>query len=332
MLSIDLPDLAEMPGCEKEKRCYELYEEELDNATVAFFEKDKEGLVNALHPIFKEMKIQCTDEELLAGEKWMARLDQFFDYYMFRHVDPDFSVMPEGYKTYYTDAVKGYREYLDHSIETLRQQPDDARADTIGVYDRGIDVAVNPIANSFDALGITQLASEYLNRKVKVDRVFLHVARHTDRNPFQFFQDNPHRPKWTNTHFDPKENTVKAICYLNEIGSHDGAFNYVPYSNQYSRDPLQNVFSRAISTGSYCHNPLSRVSVFHLPPHLRVSANFGRLTVVDRQLEHFLNCMMRTFLPSMGANIVVFDPNGLHQGGIVTNPQGERQCLQVLIR
>ena len=332
MLSIDLPDLAQMQGCEKEYRTVEPFTEELNKTRSAFMQKNLKGVKEGLKPIFKELVEQTSGPQQNLSFNWMRKLNEFIQYYMFQHQTPDYSVLPKGYKTYTTDAPEHYRPNLEHYIKELQNMPDDNRALQLGIYDRGMDVETNPIQNSFESLGIIKLASAFLKRTVKVDRAFLHVARFTDKNPYQFFQDNPNKPYWTNTHFDPKENTVKAIVYLNDIRHEDGAFKYIPYSNQYKRDSLQNVFSRAISTGSYCHTPDSRASVFALPPQLRVSANFGRLAREGSFMDNWLTQGMKTFVPSEGDNIVVFDPNGLHQGGIVRYEDGERICLQVLMR
>jgi len=69
---------------------------------------------------------------------------------------------------------------------------------------------------------------------------------------------------------------MKAMLYLNDITEDDGPFSYVEKSNRWIYDDLQNIFGRAISTGSYCYTPQSRAVVFHLPKQLRISHNFGR--------------------------------------------------------
>ena len=134
--------------------------------------------------------------------------------------------------------------------------------------------------------------------------------------------------KTTNLHIDPKENVMKAMMYLNDITEDDGPFGYVEKSHRWVYDDLQNIFGRAISTGSYCHNPQSRAAVFQFPKQLRVSHNFGRSVIPGSGFEKELDDNATTVTDN---NIMVFDPGaGIHQGGICK--EGTRLALQVLMK
>ena len=150
----------------------------------------------------------------------------------------------------------------------------------VGTYDRFalLDKFYNNYLNHvYTENGIIDAASAYYNKKMKVCRVSLLVKKNTDSSPKQFLYDCKKIPKYTNLHFDPLEGAVKTILYLNEVKEDNGPTCYLPYSNRFMYDPLQILFGRAISTGSYCHKKESRASIFRLPKKLRVSSNFGRM-------------------------------------------------------
>lgn len=306
-LTLKLPDLATMPGYENEPR---------DSTKKVEFDLTEGNLSNFFR-----------NREISQDLPWVQKVFHY-SRFLTSWNEPDYSVYKGGGWITQTDAVESYKNYFQREIDELINRPA-LRPLQVGQYDRGMDLPTEQVGNSFEALGIVEKASAYLRKKVKVDRVFLHVATPDDQNPYQFFQDSPYQPKWTNAHFDPKLDTMKAIVYLESTYQRNGAFHYMPYSNEIKRDPMQNVFSRAISTGSYCHNPESRSSVFKLPANLRCSANFGRMALPETKLESWLDLNM-TPLTSSDGNIIVFDPNGIHQGGVVK--EGRRVCLQVLMR
>ena len=92
---------------------------------------------------------------------------------------------------------------------------------------------------------------------------------------------------------------------------------------------LQNIFGRAISTGSYCHNQQSRAAVFQFPKQLRVSHNFGRLLLDNTEEQERILEQEKLFTSDKG-NLCVFDPAGMHRGGICKT--GTRIALQILMK
>ena len=137
---------------------------------------------------------------------------------------------------------------------------------------------VKLVNDMFSEKGVLQGASKYnKGNQLQVKNVVLHIAKPTDQNYKQFLYDCDTLTKTTNLHIDPKEDVIKAMLYLNDITADDGPFSYVEKSNRWIYDDLQNIFGRAISTGSYCHTPESRAVVFQLPKQLRISHNFGRV-------------------------------------------------------
>lgn len=202
----------------------------------------------------------------------------------------------------------------------------------LGTFDRSKQMPehVSYVNNMFNKLGILQAATKYNKGKpLQVKNVVLHIAKPTDQNYKQFLYDCETVSKTINTHIDPKEDVIKSMIYLNEIGEDDGPFKYIEQSQRWMHDDLQDLFGRAITTGSYCHDKESRASVFQLPKELRVSHNFGRL-LLDGTPEQDFILDRQTSMTSDKANCCVFDTAGIHQGGVCNT--GTRIALQVLMK
>jgi len=242
----------------------------------------------------------------------------------------------------YTDLFEQGISYLKLDIKELRDKIDDEIKNLIvlpdwrpppGQFDRakqlGPDI-VKLVNDMFQSYGILQGASKYnKGHNLTVRNVVLHIAKPTDENYKQFLYDCKTVTKTTNLHIDPKENVMKAMMYLNDITIDDGPFSYVEKSNRWIYDDLQNIFGRAISTGSYCHTPDSRAVVFQLPKQLRISHNFGRCLLDGSEQQEMILKKEKQFTSDKG-NLCVFDPAGMHRGGICKT--GTRIALQILMK
>jgi len=227
--------------------------------------------------------------------------------------------------------TKELQDKLEGEINKLLELPD--WRPPPGQFDRAkqLDVDIIKIVNEmFKSKGILQAATKYNKFKpLEVKNVVLHIAKPTDQNYKQFLYDCKTVSKTTNLHIDPKENVMKAMMYLNDITADDGPFSYIEKSNRWVYDKLQNIFGRAISTGSYCHTPESRAVVFQLPKKLRVSHNFGRLLQDGTDEQERILEQEKLFTSDKG-NLCVFDPAGMHRGGICKS--GIRIALQILMK
>jgi len=224
------------------------------------------------------------------------------------------------------------KQKLQSKINELLDRPD--WTPPPGVFDRAIDVSnevKDIVQQEFKSAGILNATSKYNkgNRLLNVARVVLHIAKPTDSNWKQFLYDCKTVTQTTHMHIDPKEDVIKSMIYLNDVDKTSGAFSYVPQSNRYIYDSMQNIFGRAISTGSYCHNEQSRKSIFGLPAHLRVSFNFGRTLLDSNPLQKTI-LDKEIYFESNNGNCCIFDPAGMHRGGQCTN--GNRIALQVLLK
>ena len=134
----------------------------------------------------------------------------------------------------------------------------------------------------------------------------------------------------SNWHCDASNTSwVKLFVYLTDVTEDDGPFSYVEKSNRWIYDDLQNIFGRAISTGSYCHTPDSRAVVFQLPKQLRISHNFGRCLLDGSEQQEMILEKEKLFTSDKG-NLCIFDPAGMHRGGICKS--GTRIALQILMK
>lgn len=315
------PDLAAFPDYENEYRNEDFYD--YKDLVKAYMNNDA---LSFFHIVEKYTNI---------NEKWIKNLKTFFKIY---HNDHSHSTIGSG-KCYNDLAEKGlYITHLDFSdfdvsdiVTTLLKSKD--HDPLPGNYDRGVHLGgdfKNKIQVKFDESGILKAIEHYTGTKRNVTKVLLHVSTPTDSHYKQFMHDAETTPRWTNTHIDPKEDATKAIIYLEPTFTENGAFGYVPKSNRFIHDPLQNIFGRAICTGNYCRTPAMRKSVFSLPKQLRVSWNFGRSILDGSPMAKWLDDNFLRVTSDMG-NVAIFDSGkGMHQGGIVK--EGRRVSLQVLMK
>lgn len=327
------PDIADFPDIKHEKRY-------TGNGHEEYVSVMKKGLQTGnLHEFERGyqwyMKVPDT--------KLITKLNTMFEFYKTFEDSKEESSLPSS--QIYEDLFENGISYLKVDIKELRDMIDDEIKKLIvlpdwrpppGQFDRSTQLGqMNPdiikyVNNMFQKLGILQAATKYNKYKdLKVANVVLHIARPTDENWKQFLYDCKTVTKTTNLHIDPKENVMKAMLYLNDITEDDGPFSYVEKSHRWVYDDLQNIFGRAISTGSYCHNPQSRAAVFQFPKQLRVSHNFGRLLLDGTEEQEKLLEQEKLFTSDKG-NLCVFDPAGMHRGGICKT--GTRIALQILMK
>ena len=227
--------------------------------------------------------------------------------------------------------VKELQDKLEQDINNLLQQPD--WRPPPGQFDRAKQLGpeyIRLVNDMFTKLGVIQGATKYnKGKQLQVKNVVLHIATPTDQNWKQFLYDCSLTTRTTNLHIDPKEDVIKAMMYLNDITLDDGPFSYVEKSNRWIYDDLQNIFGRAISTGSYCDTPQSRATVFQLPKICRVSHNFGRILLDDDPQQKMIVEKEKMFTSDKG-NLCIFDPAGMHRGGICKS--GTRIALQILMK
>jgi hypothetical protein len=326
------PDLAEFPGVESEPRF-------LDTPSVP---RDLEVMQRAFENNDWNTFSSTFYKYSQLDKKTRARVKTMFDFYswfpksrkhtdLFPNNEAHDALYEQGFYAAQVDLDE-VKTALEPSIEKLYEQED--WVPPIGTMDRGCPVSKDVrrmIQQTLADAGLMDAAGKYLAREraLKVGSAYLVVGTPTDSHWKQFYQDQTYVSKTTNLHIDPVEDQIKVMLYLNDVGLESGPFSYVPQSNRWMHDDLQNIFGRAIATGSYCDTPEKRASIFRLPKHLRVSYNFGRTLVDHNPLQQRI-IGTEQLLVSANTNCIVFDPAGMHRGGICESK--DRIAIQVLLK
>ena len=324
------PDIADFPDVNHEKHY-------MGNGHEEYVSVMKEGIQKGdLHTFERgyQWYMKTPDTKLI------TKLNAMFQFYNNFEDSKTESSLPSNkvYEDLFENGIsylkvdtKELRDKIDHEIKNLIVLPD--WRPPPGQFDRAkqLDTDIIKLVNDmFQSHGILQAASKYNKfNQLQVKNVVLHIAKPTDENYKQFLYDCKTVTKTTNLHIDPKENVMKAMMYLNDITIDDGPFSYVEKSHRWIYDDLQNIFGRAISTGSYCHTPQSRAAVFQFPKQCRVSHNFGRLLLDGSEQQEMILKKEKQFTSDKG-NLCIFDPAGMHRGGICKT--GTRIALQILMK
>jgi len=328
----EFPDLADFPGVEDEPRFIEDDKAENDLRTLQeSFDNDDWQLFS------KTFSKYCVLDKKTRGKiKKMFAFYQWFENSRvhseeFKDSEIHESLYEQGYYPTHIDLTK-VKNHLQDQIQQLYEIED--HVPNIGSMDRHKSVGkvvLESIHQVLDAEGILDAASKYLarERKLKVGSAYLHIGTPTDSHWKQFYQDQTYISKTTNLHIDPVEDQIKVMLYLNDVDLDSGPFSYIPYSNRWIYDDVQNIFGRAIATGCYCNTSEKRKGIFRLPKRLRVSFNFGRTLLDTNPLQQRIIGTERLFT-SNNYNCIVFDPAGMHRGGICNSK--DRIAIQVLLK
>ncbi|MAJ90488.1 MAG: hypothetical protein CMD08_04350 [Flavobacteriales bacterium] len=270
--------------------------------------------------------------------KWRTYLNKYFLYYKKFNAKSKIiknnkifkNLYNNGYDILNIDTNQIINKDIDKKYKFLTEKKD--WVPPPGKFDRWKNLNKNSIENInklFDKAGILEACSNYYARRMKVTIARLTVGKPTDNHWKQFLYDCKKTTKYTNLHMDAAEGVMKGMMYLNEVKLGNGETSFLPKSNRFIYDPLQAIFCRAIAVGSYCHNPISRRSVFRLPKKLRVTSNFGRLIDNKSNLRKYLDKNLVKLTSNVG-NLLLFDPGaGIHNGGVLK--YGERIALQIVI-
>ncbi|MCP5364416.1 MAG: hypothetical protein H6905_04175 [Hyphomicrobiales bacterium] len=233
-------------------------------------------------------------------------------------------------------AKQRLKAVLAPYLESVQREPSDPRE--IGKYDRAVYFSAKEHGEIYQTLdelflteGIYALATSYTGLAMSLNSVVLHQARHGDEHIYQTFNDRKYTPKTINMHFDPKYGLIKLIIYINKPGQNDGPFTYIPGSNNFEIDTLFKAAAKANSVTNYLQTEDERSTFIKLPRQMRCNAIFGSmLTDASPESPHVLASEIKLTAADYG-DLFVFDPNGMHRGGIC-EPGGERFALQVILR
>lgn len=285
--------------------------------------------------LFEQLNI--TQQELDSGKQWVDKLQHFFNVYHSFHRNSN-KIDSAAFHDLYNQGVhvgqvdiNRLKLKLTDNIQKLLDVPD--WRPPPGTFDRATQLGPNIISEVqalYEQNGFIEAASAYNQRQMNVANVVLHIAKPTDENYKQFLYDCESVPKTTCMHIDPKEDVVKSMIYLEDVDEDTGPFSYIPGSNRWIHDPIQNLFGRAITTGSYCDDSMKRKGIFRLPSKLRVSHNFGRIIEDGTETsDALLDAEWK--ISGEAGTAVLFDPGaGIHRGGICNSKT--RVALQILMK
>ena len=328
----EFPDLADFPGVESEPRFIDTNRSAHDLAEMqkAFDNND-----------YNEF-LKLISTYTILDKRTRGKLSRFFEFYQTfgknRTLMTDIadsqhhqSMYELGYSTAHLDLSK-IRASLESEIERLYAIED--WRPPIGTMDRGAPINKiirRDIQDVLEQSGMLAAASKYLSagRHLKVGSAYLVVGTPTDNHWKQFFYDQTYVSRTTNLHIDPVENQIKVMMYLNTVDDASGPFSFVPRSHRWVYDDVQNLLGRSIATGNYCDTPQKRSAIFKLPRKLRVSYNFGR-SLLDTDPQQKIITDLEQSFTSDSANTILFDPAGMHKGGICESK--DRIAIQVLLK
>lgn len=193
------------------------------------------------------------------------------------------------------------------------------RRDTDGKLYTDLDVI-------FQKYGIMSAAETYFNHEMVLDGVTLHICKSTDHH-WKMTMADQIPTQYENMHFDPKSGMLKCIFYLNDVTATDGPFSYIEGSHNWKDDLFNRVVAKSVSVSNYLENDRKREQFLKLPRSMQKCANIGSF-LQDDVHEMFANLSVYT---SDDANLLFFDPGGVHRGGIV---EGDfvRINLQIMFR
>ena len=239
-----------------------------------------------------------------------------------------------------SSLVDDIRSHIESDIHHLQSK----KSDWSGVgYDNEVRYTRESHSHLYDALDklffdmeVIHAVENYMNNEMILEGVTLHVCKEDDKHWNMTKADKPPTP-FENLHFDPKNGMMKCIFYLDDVGLNDGPFSYVLGSNSWVMEPFQNVVAKGVSVSNYMENGWNRATFADLPRSMQYCANIGAFMTGDEDIyEHkyfYSRTHARTHPHSRinGSNLMVFDPGGLHRGGIVKNG-GMRTNLQIMFR
>lgn len=217
----------------------------------------------------------------------------------------------------------------------------------INIFDRGSNYdkfliikkreVLDFVKNEFNKMGIFDIYQTYFNKKYDNKfNITLHISDEYDEHYKLTYKEKIKKnlPKTTNIHFDPKNNILKVILYLKEnIEDNDGPFCYIPTSNLWDKDeidyPLKSISAKVNGVTNYLENEEKIENFSKYPKLLSYYSVFGNLLKDNEDLSNFLLSKEHKFISqNYQNNMILFDPNGIHRGGI-SKKNGNRISFQI---
>jgi len=154
----------------------------------------------------------------------------------------------------------------------------------------------------------------------------IHYNTESDIRVFKHSQSDKIDKQTNFFHVDTNMNSLKAMVYLGKVNKHNGPFEYVIESFKYNKSFLQ-FCKRKVTRNLQLHNrDETSVKKFNsLISFFKVKNEFSELDKSSYMFK-FIKKNKVTFVSPN--NFIIFDPLGIHRGGIVE--KGERTALQLI--
>lgn len=181
-----------------------------------------------------------------------------------------------------------------------------------------------------DRAGVLDASSARLGRPVTVAHLIPQLnTPETDFWTGQFGDVGEPDPACNYCHVDTAWGIIKMIVYVGEVGETNGPFSYVRGS-QRARDGFWGRLVRKANdhAGLSSTRPAARRLFAALPARLQRKAAFGPDLRDDHPLAPVLLAAEARFTTDQ-ADAILFDPDGVHRGGMVQ--AGERRVVGVLL-
>ena len=170
------------------------------------------------------------------------------------------------------------------------------------------------------------LMSFFNNKKPELVHFNIHVNRSDDIYVFKHDDKDIFDDDMNFFHVDTNLNTVKVMIYLTDVSSEkSGGFEYVIGShNLFSYEDF--IFRKIIRRiGAYRRDEKGKNILMSLFPFMRKSNDFSDFDKISK-LGRYIKSKKRLFAGK--DNVIIFDPLGIHRGGIVK--EGKRIALQLV--
>ena len=163
-----------------------------------------------------------------------------------------------------------------------------------------------------------------LNGELKV--FYIHYNQQNDVRVFKH-GENDNVDKETNFyHVDNNMNTLKAMIYLDDVNEKNGPFEYVKGSFRKNQNFLI-WCRRKVTRNLQLHNrdDLSKAKFHSLLSFFKIKHEFSELKKSSKEFEYI---KQNTKVYKSPNNFIIFDPLGIHRGGVVY--EGKRLALQLV--
>jgi hypothetical protein len=235
------------------------------------------------------------------------------------------------------EDLSGIRELLSPHYKTLERRlaeksPEHRHFDETRLWlDSDLYPDVYRFFNDMAArLGVIDAASAYLKRPVEITHVVPQINDPSDRFWANHFSDVgvPDSP-CDYCHIDSTYNLLKFIVYVSPVSAENGPFTYVRGSHLASRNFWDGLIRRANDYAGLSWTKRAYRELFNaLPKVLQRKAAFGvdmpendqyTRTILDNEWQ----------VTSVEGDAVLFDPFGIHRGGMVRD--GRRLVVTMML-